>query len=175
MNIYPETKICTGCDTAKSLDCFSKSTKTKDGKQYRCRTCNAAAKANYNAGLRRGPKRTKLQIAEYVRNRYASDIDFRLKHVMRSRLTVAISGKYKKPGSAVRDLGCTWDHFKSHIESKFTEGMTWENYGDWHIDHIHPLAKVNCSNKEELLKAVHYTNLQPLWAIDNQRKSARLL
>ena len=103
------------------------------------------------------------------RSRYANDIDHRLRQVMRSRLTVA--KKYKKPCSAVKDLGCSWEHFKEHIQSKFTEGMSWDNYGQWRIDHIHPLSRVDFNIKEEVQRACHYTNLQPLWALDNRKKS----
>jgi hypothetical protein len=76
-----------------------------------------------------------------------------------------------KTGSAVSDLGCSIEELKKYIETKFLEGMTWENYGKWHIDHIIPLSKFNLSDREELLKAVNYTNLQPLWAEDNMKKS----
>jgi DNA/RNA endonuclease G (NUC1) len=48
--------------------------------------------------------------------------------------------------------------------------MTWENYGKWHIDHIKPCANFNLSNDDEQKLCFHYTNMQPLWAIDNQRK-----
>jgi predicted transcriptional regulator len=60
---------------------------------------------------------------------------------------------------------------KLHIETKFTDGMNWDNYGKWHIDHIYPLSKLNLQEKQDLAKACHYTNLQPLWAKDNLVKS----
>lgn len=74
-------------------------------------------------------------------------------------------------------IGCSWDEFKAHIESRFYpnpvtgEMMTWENYGKngWEIDHIKPLC--SAKNLDELIKLSHYTNLQPLWAIDNVKKS----
>ena len=63
------------------------------------------------------------------------------------------------------------DFFKSHIESKFKDGMTWGNYGEkWELDHIFPISKVDLTNKDQFLKVYHYTNIQPLWSFENRRK-----
>jgi hypothetical protein len=72
----------------------------------------------------------------------------------------------------------TWEEFKKHIESQFTEGMNWGNYGnkietDWSIDHIIPISTAN--TLEEVKKLNHYTNLQPLWHIENIQKRDKLL
>ena len=67
-------------------------------------------------------------------------------------------------------LGCDFADLKHHLESQFTEGMTWDNRNLWHIDHIIPLA--SAKSAEEVVKLSHYTNLQPLWAKDNMRKGA---
>ncbi len=70
-------------------------------------------------------------------------------------------------------LGCSFDLFKSHIESQFKEGMSWYNHGQWHIDHKVPL---NVSiTSDEVLKLNHYTNLQPLWADENLIKGGNML
>ena len=74
--------------------------------------------------------------------------------------------------SETRILGCTIDEFKSYIESKFKKGMTFENYGEWHLDHIIPLATAKTT--EDVIKLCHYTNFQPLWAEDNLKKGAKI-
>ena len=76
-------------------------------------------------------------------------------------------------GSAVRDLGCTIDELKRHLEAKFQPGMSWENYGKWHIDHKVAISKFDLTDLEQLKIACNYMNLQPLWAADNIRKSNR--
>jgi len=78
-----------------------------------------------------------------------------------------------KAGSAVKDLGCTIPELIKYLESKFQLGMTWENHSStgWHIDHIIPLCEFDLTDREQFLKAAHYTNLQPLWAEDNLKKN----
>lgn len=66
-------------------------------------------------------------------------------------------------------VGCTKDELKLHLESKFQPGMNWENYGQWHIDHIKALC--HAKTEEEVYQLCHYTNLQPLWALDNLKKN----
>lgn len=75
--------------------------------------------------------------------------------------------------SAVSDLGMSIPEFRGYIASKFQPGMTWENYGKWHLDHIHPLALFDLTDDDQARAACHYSNIQPLWAIDNQRKSCK--
>lgn len=107
------------------------------------------------------------------RKKYESiNINHKISVRLRTRVCNAIKNNYKS-GSAVRDLGCSIEELKIYLESKFLPGMSWDNYGlkGWHIDHIKPLSSFNLSNREEFLKACHYTNLQPLWAKDNLRKN----
>lgn len=74
-----------------------------------------------------------------------------------------------------RAVGCDAQEFKKYMESKFSRGMTWENYGTaWEVDHIVPLAKFDLTTREGLAAASHYTNLQPLWTADNAEKSDSL-
>jgi len=116
--------------------------------------------------------KNKEKIKLYWDNKLKNDIQYKLLHYLRGRLRVALKNNYKT-GSAVKDLGCSILEFKQYLETKFQSGMTWENQGQWHIDHIKPLSSFNLNERDQLLQACHYTNLQPLWAIDNVRKSNR--
>lgn len=117
------------------------------------------------------PEKVSQYRRQYEQYRMDRDIEFKLRKILRNRLNNAIKNNFKS-GSAIKNLGCTITELKKHLESQFQEGMTWDNHGDWHIDHIKPLAKFNLSKLKELKKACHYTNLQPLWAKDNLKKGA---
>lgn len=114
--------------------------------------------------------------ARYAKSRREIDPNYNLTIILRQRLGKAIKGGYKA-GSAVRDLGCSIEEFRVYIESKFQPGMNWNNLtrNGWHIDHIKPLSSFNLEDPEQFKQATHYTNLQPLWAEDNLRKSNKAL
>lgn len=105
-----------------------------------------------------------------------TDIQYKLRSVLRSRLNRALSNRTKKPVSAVRDLGCSIDALKKRLERRFHNGMTWNNYGKhWHLDHIKPLAMFDLTKPSQARKAVHFSNLQPLLAKDNFSKNGRFI
>jgi len=108
---------------------------------------------------------------EYCNKRYCSDIKYSIATRLRKRVYAAIKNKNK---STLKLVGCDIDFLIKHIESQFQPGMTWENRSKWHIDHIVPLSAFDLTDPEQLHKACHYTNLQPLWAKDNIRKSNKL-
>lgn len=109
----------------------------------------------------------------YHSKKYHTDVNYRLKHILRSRIYNILKGRIKS-GSAVKDLGCSVEKFKIYLETKFQLGMTWDNYGEWEIDHIIPLVSFNLENRKEFLKACNYKNLQPLWRCDNRQKSDKI-
>ena len=80
---------------------------------------------------------------------------------------------YSKTSRTYQILGCSFEDFKQHIESKFIEGMTWDNRSLWHLDHIYPVSLA--TDKDHLIKLNHYTNFQPMWAIDNIKKGNKLI
>ena len=113
-----------------------------------------------------------MNIAKKLKKNYHLNINFTLRLLLRTRLNKVIK-RNQKNGSSIKDLGCSIEDLKKHLESQFQPGMTWKNHGKWHIDHIIPLSKFDLTVKEQFLKAVHYTNLQPLWAKDNLKKGNR--
>lgn len=115
----------------------------------------------------------KQRITARYRNKRHTDLRIRLAHNLRSRLSNILKDT-NKACSAVRNLGCTLEELRQHLESGFHVGMNWQNYGDWHIDHIKPLSKFDLEDKTEFLRAIHYTNLQPLWARDNLSKGDKI-
>ena len=110
----------------------------------------------------------------YERERKKYDVQFKLIKDIRKRINIAIKNN-QKAGSVLRDLGCSISELKSHIESLWQPGMTWQNRGKgdgkWQLDHVIRLANFTLSDREQFRKAVHYTNLQPLWDQDHLVKT----
>jgi hypothetical protein len=94
----------------------------------------------------------------------ASDIRTLIRHSM-------LRMGFNKAGRTAEILGCSFEEFKTHIENQFIEGMSWNNHGEWHYDHIYPVALAR--DESHLVELNHYTNFQPLWAIDNIKKGCR--
>lgn len=118
--------------------------------------------------------KNKAKTAKYQKNKYHSDPEFRLRII----LSVRINSLIKKKKNKTLDLvGCDVKTLKQYLENKFLKGMSWKNYGfyGWHIDHIRPCSSFDLTNPEQQKICFHYTNLQPLWAADNLRKSDKIL
>lgn len=129
--------------------------------------CNRSKVTNKQRRWRRA---NAIRLNIEIQLRKQTDVNFRLRVNLRNRVAAAVKGNYRA-GSAVKDLGCTVPEFKLYIESKFLNGMTWENYGKWHLDHIIALCKFDLSVRDQFLASAHYTNYQPLWGEDNCRKN----
>ena len=120
-------------------------------------------------------KSNRKAINAYFRNKRANDLQYRIYKNMQSRIqSIMRHVGAKKSSNTVNLIGCSMSDFINYIESKFSDGMTWENYGrEWHIDHIKPCASFNLSVPEEQSKCFRWDNLQPLWAKDNLSKNSR--
>ena len=115
-----------------------------------------------------------LESRKRERDRAKIDIIFNLKNRMRCRLHHFLTKSIVTKKSKTFDiLGCSPYFLKEHLEKQFKSGMTWDNRNEWHIDHIIPLS--SAKTEEDIYKLCHYSNLQPLWAEDNLKKSNKIL
>jgi hypothetical protein len=125
----------------------------------------------------RGNNRERLRFEHslYCRNRRNEDVLFKLITNTRAAINRAIIRNSKR-GRAIDLLGCSIEKLKKHIESQFKQGMSWKNWSlhGWHIDHKIPISSFNLSDPEQQRICFNYKNLQPLWAIDNLKKHAKL-
>lgn len=190
-------KKCIKCSIIKSeLDFYER--KDRPGKfRSICKDCTKAQsrdRKDYHAAHYKENRDTKIkQVQDYYeknkdirkeyykkrlpvinearRERYKTDINYKLACNLRSRLHVALK-RNKKADSSMNLLGCTLDDLKNHIESKFTDGMSWELVMSAyiHIDHIKPVSSFDLTDPLQQKECFHYTNLQPLWAADNRKK-----
>jgi hypothetical protein len=175
-------KICIKCKIEKPLADFPKRKESKDGRRGHCIACEKLRKKEYRL---RNPNSDKEYIVKNVdklrkyrrslqKRKRSEDPIYKLKHNMRVRILEYFkTSKVTKRNTTFDIIGISPYDLKVYIEDKFTDGMTWENYGKWHIDHIIPLN--SAKTEEEIIKLCHYTNLQPLWAIDNIRKKDKHL
>ncbi len=198
-------KKCNKCEKEKPLDDFYKQRDTKDKHGAWCKLCvrdYGRVKKREKVGERtKGSiytakwqkanrelvrKRHRIYMCQwrkdhkeshrnYMRNRYRQDGCFRLNASIHTAVNLGLkgTGKYDRTFTL---LGYTLQDLKSYIESKFTEGMTWDNYGrgGWHLDHIIPKSFFNFNNISEFKYCWSFHNLQPLWEVDNIRKSNKL-
>jgi len=172
-------KTCTKCKISKEAtkEFFQADKRGRDGLNATCKDCaNKKArewKANHPERARERQKsyvtKRKDKMRAYARHRYATDPFTRARNNIKNRIyEVMETEQYSTT------LGCSGTKLKRHLESLFQPGMTWENYGEWHIDHKTPLSVSYAQGPGSFKKACHYTNLQPLWAIDNLRKSNKV-
>jgi hypothetical protein len=111
---------------------------------------------------------------QYMVDRRKNEPLFKLAFNVRKRLNKFLKNKSIIKTNKTFDLvGITPKELKEHLEKQFFQGMSWGNYGEWHIDHIIPLS--SAKTEDEIYKLCHYTNLQPLWAEDNLRKGNKLI
>ena len=186
-------KVCTKCKIEKSYSEFNKEKKAKNGLRSKCKSCRKKYRQENKEHIKkwqtkyykhnrkriiRQNKKYKVDNKElynkYYRERKKTEPLFKLKCNLRSRTNMAFKSKgYSKNTKTQEMLGVDWEVAKQHIERQFTKGMNWDNYGEWHIDHIIPLASAKTS--ERLKQLCHYTNLQPLWAKENLSKSDKII
>ena len=120
---------------------------------------------------KRSSPKEREKMNNYMRKRRKENLNFKIRDNLSGRVRSAVK-RNKDSLSTLSLLGCSIEEFKVHIESLWEKGMDWNNHGlyGWHIDHIKPCSVFNLLNEDELKACFHWSNMQPLWAIDNLRK-----
>ncbi len=170
-NNYKENYLKTRDDKIKKAREWVLNNKEKR-KEYR-KVYNIKNKELNNKSCREWYSVNKQKVNEYYKKRKENDPLFKLRCNIATLIRFYIKKQgYSKKSKTLKILGCTIEEFKVHLENKFVDGMTWDNHGEWHLDHIYPVSLAK--DEEELIKLNHYTNFQPLWALDNIRKSNKI-
>lgn len=181
-------KTCTKCNIEKPLSEFYTRTSGEEKNlihRKECKSCrdlyvkswcekNKLKRLDIQKKYRnQNPDAIKTGRRNFMKKKYQTDLMYRLKDNISSSVRRHL--KTKKSRRTLSVLGCSLDFFIKYIESKFTEGMTWENHSrfGWHLDHIIPLA--SAKTEDDLYKLNHYTNFQPLWWRDNLKKSDKII
>lgn len=107
--------------------------------------------------------------SDRLKQRRNKDINYRILQNLRNRIWRAVK-RFNKSAKSQELIGCSSEELIEYLENQFVNGMSWDNYGKWHIDHIQPCSTFDMSEPDEQKKCFHYTNLQPLWAKDNLSK-----
>ena len=188
-------KRCTKCDSIKLFEDYSPQKAGFMGVTAKCKVCANEYDKDFQSKNPTRAKRDKSPKAKEYRKQYIAenkdwwrkyereyrssrkqeDMFFKIKSNLSSRLSDLIKNRIIGQRT-VELLGCDKDTFLQHLESQFTGGMTWGNYGlkGWHVDHIMPISSYDLTHEDEVKKACHYTNLQPLWWQDNLEKGDKI-
>lgn len=136
---------------------------------------NREKKLKYTKDYR---NKNREKINKKAREYEKTDVNSRMRRNLSSRIRIAVKVQSSNKAYKTMELiGCKIEDLRSHLESKFVTGMSWENYGrrqgkwGWEIDHIVPCACFDLTKEEEQKKCFHWTNLQPLWRRDNSSKN----
>lgn len=189
------TIYCKKCDINKDESEFWKSWRERD--RATCIECDREAKRkrhletyeskkqyymdyyqkNREARLEWQNNYRKTDAGRASRKNFISKPEQRARKAQAKRIKEVLNYKnLDKCKTTLKYIGCNAKELKEYLESRFVEGMTWDNYGfyGWHIDHIRPISSFDLEDEEQMEQCFHYTNLQPLWAEENLSKGASL-
>ena len=171
------TKTCTTCNVLKSLSEFRINRKSVDNLSHICIQC--LPKNNWTKEKQQqSEKKYKTNNPEKIKEKYrkqSQNINRRIRNNLNHRISEALlTNKNKKNNKTAQYIGCSIPFLHAWIEYQFYESMTWETYGQWHLDHVKPCASFDLSNEEEIKECFCWKNMQPLWATENVIKSDKI-
>ena len=174
-NRMVEEKKCVKCEEIKHNSLFYKRGNQLQSyckscmKKYHKENSNRISKLRSDYYYKNKKKLNDYRL-QYEKERQSSDSLYKFSNSLSKLIRKSINKTGSKKKSKTSDiLGLTPKKFREYLEDKFKDGMSWQNYGDWHIDHIIPMASAKNEFEAEILN--HHLNLQPMWAEDNLKKS----
>ena len=162
---YKKCKKC-GEEKIANTDNFHRNKNGKYGFHAQCKKCKNSIDLDRLVN-------DKPRMARNYKNYIDKNPHAKIAQNLRSRMRKTIRSQFKSDHS-LSILGCSAQEWKIYLENKFTDGMSWENYGEWQIDHIVPCASFDLTKEEYQRKCFHYTNTQPLWKHENYKKGCKI-
>jgi hypothetical protein len=121
----------------------------------------------------KNPERNRQNQRTWEASADKTNLNWKIGKRLRNRIKDALNRKASRAGTLLDLLGCSVLACQKHLEALFKLGMSWENYGKWHIDHKRPCASFDLTDLEQQKICFHFSNLQPLWREENLSKSAK--
>jgi hypothetical protein len=183
-------KTCSKCKIEKEETEFHKNKSRKSGLADYCKSCMKLSLKNWYVGhksvardyIKQWKENNRARCREVDRKWWKNNLEkqrqyrnkphTKLIRNLRRRLNHVLRGVHKS-AHTMELIGCSIEQLKEYLEKQFQSGMSWENYGEWHVDHIRPCASFDLTDPDQQRVAFNYRNLQPLWAKDNLSKGAK--
>lgn len=190
-------KYCWYCDKNLDASMYHKSKNRPDGLQGMCKNCHKLYRSKWlnnnktqykekcqewsiknQERIYKNKKEWRNKNREYFREhqrkykalKRKNDPIFKITSNLRTRVRKAIKG-INKSNTTIELIGCSIEEFKTHIEKQFKKGMTWNNYGEWELDHIQPCCSFDLTDIRQQKLCFHYSNTQPLWKKEHRKKT----
>ena len=179
--IYDTTlkeKLCILCNITKDIVLFKPTKKSKDGYYHKCNDCWKPCE--WNSDKQRQAHRKYVEThREKVREKYkrqSLNINRRVRHSLNCRISQLLKQhSLAKNNRTMQYVGCDFHFLKNWFEFQFKDGMSWDNYGEWEIDHIIPCSSFDLEKKDEQHSCFNWINLSPCWKIDNIKKGNKII
>lgn len=170
-------KKCTVCNLEKSLKQYKTNLKSNDNFSNICIDCSP--KSEWTVEKQRiSEKKYRLNNPDKIKEKYKKqslDINRRVRNSLNHRISESLkSMNNKKTNKTKQYIGCEISFFRTWIQYQFQQNMSWNNYGEWHLDHVKPCSSYNLNNNNDVLECFNWKNYQPLWSKDNLIKSDKI-
>ena len=171
-------KLCTTCNTIKSITKFKTTAKSTDNYFYKCNDCwkpiewnkekRKQSEKKYVESHREKMKEKWRKQGQKINRRIRDSLNHRISEMLKSQRT-------HKCNTTLKYIGCDVKFLKKWFEYLFETNMAWDNYGEWHIDHVIPCKYYNFEQDKDQLQCFNWTNLRPCWKIENIQKGSKMI